>query len=98
MRSTNSRLGFPLSRVAAVALVLCLLTVSTPAAPRTVLSLATASYYSFLFWFHASRLPRLLQGRSLDSQRKQEKQADRNLKVSRIRISPENATVDLSDH
>jgi RHS repeat-associated protein len=66
---------------------------STPAAPQIIVSATAESFTGFLFWFHASRLARLIQGRGVPSQRKQEKQTDRDLKVIRLRISPENATV-----
>jgi hypothetical protein len=49
------------SRVASLALVVCLLSSSTPAAPQMIVALAKESSISFGFWFRASGLVRYRQ-------------------------------------
>src|SRR5258706_10616398 len=98
MSSTNSSGCFWLRRTATIALVLCLLTSSTPAAPQTIVFVARESVTSFAFWYHASGLWKLLQGQGVGKAKGQEKQGDRDANVSRIQIFPDDVTVDLSDH
>lgn len=93
MQSTNSTVRYRSSRLAAIALVLCLLTTSTPAAPATIVALATESTTSFGFWFRASGWGNLLQGRQPKVPK--ESQRDRNAKVSVIKIFPGDLTVQL---
>jgi len=85
------------SRAATIALVICLLTSSTPAAPQTIVAVAKESSTSFIFWFHANGLAELIQGRGIGNARGQEKQSDRDAKVTRVQIFPGEATIDLSD-
>src|SRR5690348_5486302 len=85
------------SRAATIALVICLLTSSTPAASQTMVAVAKESSTSFIFWFHANGLAKLFQGRDIGNARRQEKQTDRDAKVSRVQIFPGDATIDLSD-
>ena len=98
MSSTNSSGCFWLRRTATVVLVLCLLTSSTPAAPQTIALVAKESVTSFAFWYHASGLWKLIQGRGVGNARGQEKQADRDAKIDRAQVFPSDVTVDLSDH
>src|SRR5713226_444033 len=74
-------------------LMLTLLCSSTPAAPQTIVSVAKESSVSFLFWFRASGLAKLLQGQGIGNARGQEKQADRDAKVSRLQIFPGDVTI-----
>ena len=84
-------------RAISVGLTLSLMIASTPAAPQTIVALAKESSVSFLFWFHASGLAKLIQGRGIGKAKGQEKQADRDAKISRIQIFPNEATINLSD-
>src|SRR5712692_7150007 len=74
-------------------LMLTLLCSSTPAAPQTIVSVAKESSVSFLFWSRASGLAKLLQGQGIGNARGQEKQADRDAKVSRLQIFPGDVTI-----
>src|SRR5216684_2984079 len=72
--SSGERLRAPIAmRMASVALVLCLLSSSTPAAPETIVVLAKESSVGFLFWFRASGLAKLFQGQGVGNSRGQEK-------------------------
>src|SRR5258707_116086 len=81
--------------VASLLLILCLLSSSTPAAPQTLVALTRESSISFAFWFRASGLGKLIQGRGTSNARKQEKQTDRNAKVARLQIFPGDVTLQL---
>ena len=91
----NARL-FSLSRIASVALVISLLTTSTPAAPRTIVDFVDAQRTAFGFWYYSSGLSKLLQGRGAQNPQPAEKQSDRDARVDRIEISPNNVTIDLA--
>lgn len=95
MRSAKSSCWSGLGRTTTIALILCLLSTSTPAAPQTIVALAKESSISFAFWFRASGLGKLIQGRGTSNARKQEKQEDRNAKVARIQIFPGDITLQL---
>jgi RHS repeat-associated protein len=87
-----------LSHGLAIGIVLCLLTSSTPAAPQTIVALANESLFSFHFWFYNSGARKLLlQGQRGGAAKKQEKQSDRDAKISQIQIFPGNLTVDADD-
>src|SRR5260370_1218352 len=86
MPSVNSSFRSWINRGLTIALVLCLLTSSTPAAPETIVALARESSVSFAFWYQASGLAKFIQGRGVGSARAQEKQADRDAKISRLQI------------
>src|SRR2546422_859525 len=88
--SRNSVLG----RAITVSLILCLLSASTPAAPQTMVALTKEYRISLGFWYRASSLPKLIQGQSGNAKR-QEKQAERDAKVSRLQIFPGDLTVQL---
>ena len=85
------------SRGFAMVLVVCLLSSSTPAAPRTIVDVANATSVTLKFWYPNSWLAKLIQGQGNGKARKQETQAERDAKVSRLQILPENVVVDLSD-
>src|SRR5258708_36574480 len=57
------------SRAASVALVLCLLVSSTPAAPQTIAAFATEAQVSFTLWLHSSglatRVPSAIRNRNV---------------------------------
>jgi len=93
MHSTNSARCCVTVRATTIGLILCLLSTSTPAAPQTIVALAKESRISFAFWFRASGLAKLIQGQG--NANGQEKQSDRDAKVSRIQIFPGDLTVQL---
>jgi RHS repeat-associated protein len=83
-------------RLASVALVLCLLLSSTPAAPRIIVGVAQEWSVSFAFWLSAhgiaGKLYQTATGQD-PAPKAQEKQEDRDVRVSRIEIYPGNVTV-----
>lgn len=83
--------------MASVFLVICLLSVSTPAAPQTIVAVMKESSTSFAFWYNSSGLAKVIQNRGQGNARGQEKQADRDAKISRLQISPDNVTIDLGE-
>lgn len=85
-------------RAISIGLTLSLMIASTPAAPQTIVAVAKESSVSFLFWLHSSGLAKLTQDRDGGEAKEQEKQADRDVKVSRIQIFPGDVTIDLDDH
>lgn len=76
-----------------VALVISMLEVSTPAAPKTILLIAQDSSENFRFWAHASGLLALFQGNGNGKGKPQEKQKDRDDRVAYIQILPGDVTV-----
>lgn len=84
-------------RVGAILLALSLFSSSTPAAPRTIVDVASAATVTLKFWYPSSWLAALIQGQGNQRARKQETQAERDAKVSRLEILPENVVVDLDD-
>ena len=97
--SSATRPGYSLLRQAAtVTIAICLFSSSTPAAPQTIVEVAKESTISFAFWYRASGLAKLIQGQGLGNATAQEKQEDRDAKISRVQIFPGDVTVDLSDH
>ncbi len=87
----KSRLFLP-SRFASVALVVSLLTTSTPAAPRTIVDFVNEQRTELVFWYNANGIAKLFQGNS-GIARAQEKQSDRDARVSRIQVYPGDITV-----
>src|SRR2546430_3739919 len=81
-----------------IALVVCLLCSSTPAAPQTIVAVTNEASVSFLFWFHSNEIHKLLQGQGPGNGHAQEKQSDRDAKVTRLQIFPGDVTVDVNDH
>src|SRR6185369_11630322 len=86
-----------LGRIISIVLTLALFTSSTPAAPQTIVTLAKETSVTFLFWYNANGLAKFLQGQGVGPI-KQEKQKDRDARVTRLEISPTDVTIDLSDH
>ena len=80
-------------RAICIGLILSLLTVSTPAAPQTIVATAQEWRLSFGFWFRSSSLPKLIQGGNRN--RTQETQTQREEKIARVEIFPKNANVEL---
>jgi len=97
MRSINSACWSRLGRAATIGLILCLLSSSTPAASATIVALAKESSISLAFWFGASGLGKLIQGRGMSKAGNQEKQSDRNARVTRIHIFPGDVTLQLDE-
>jgi YD repeat-containing protein len=69
---------------------------STPAAPQTIIAAANDCSISFAFWFRASGLGKMMQGRG-PNPGAQEKQQDRNTIVNRIQIYPGDLTLHFED-
>ncbi|HWC76270.1 MAG TPA: hypothetical protein VG778_02350, partial [Blastocatellia bacterium] len=70
-------------------MILSLIAASTPAAtPTAIAAMAKESSVSLTFWYHSSGLAKLLQGLGSGKAKPQEKQSDRDAKVSRIQIFP----------
>jgi RHS repeat-associated protein len=86
-----------LTRVFSIVLSICLLSSSTPAAPKTILAIAEQQRTSWAFWYYSTGLSKLVQGRGAPTPQSQERQADRDAKVARLEISPANVTVDVAE-
>jgi len=84
-------------RIGSILVAVSLMSASTPAAPKTIIALAEQSRVSFAFWYHSSGLAKAIQGRGAPNPRAQERQADRDAKVSRLEIHPSNVSVDLAE-
>lgn len=95
MNSTTRRVRHSSVKFVTISTLICLLSTSTPAAPQTIVTVWNESAISFSFWYQASGLAKLLQGRG--KALGQEKQEDRDAKISRIQIFPGDVTVDVSD-
>ena len=93
-----ARLRFvSLNRVLSSVLVMCLLSGSAPAAPKTIVAMVEYQRTSFAFWYQSSGLSKLVQGRGVPVPPPQERQANRDAKVARLEISPANITVDPAE-
>ena len=86
-----------LRRLVSLLLTVCLLSSATPAAPQTIVALAKESSVSFAFWFNASGLAKAIQERGIGNTTAQEKQTDRDAKVTRLQIFPGDVTIDPGD-
>lgn len=90
-----------LSRALCLWLITSLLVTSTPAAPQTVMGMAADVSASLKFWFHQSgwdaTLRRAFLGQERPSPKPQEKQKDRDARVSRIEIYPGDVTVQVDE-
>src|SRR5215204_165727 len=84
-----------------VMLIVSLVATSAPAAPETIVALTKEYTVSLAFWFNASGWRKvasdLIQGRR-QSDPRQEKQEERNARISRIQIYPGKVTLDLGQH
>ena len=87
-----------MTRAISVVLIVSLMAVSTPAeAPAAIVALTKESSVSLACWSHTNGLSKSIQASGAGKEG-QEKQSDRDAKVSRIQIFPGDVTVDLSDH
>src|SRR2546430_3688822 len=84
-------------RAVAVALAICLLSSSTPAAPQVIVALASESKVSLAFWFNSGGLRKLIQGSGVGNARVQEKQSDRDARVASIKIFPRNIVLHVDE-
>ena len=84
-------------RVLSIVIALSLFTSSAPAAPRTVVDVTRESAISFYFWFHNSVFARLVQGQGIGLIKKQEKQADRDARISRLQIFPGDVKINMGE-
>ncbi|HJP91182.1 MAG TPA: hypothetical protein VJ875_04450, partial [Pyrinomonadaceae bacterium] len=98
MWSTFSAHRLTFRSIASAILVICLLSSSTPAAPQVITAVAHETNIAAVIWYHRSGLQKLLQGQSFGGAKEQERQTDREARVSRLEIFPKDPTVDLSDH
>src|SRR5437764_12634558 len=85
------------ARSLVILVVISLLSNSAPAAPQTIVGAANDWSTGALFWFNNSGLRKLIQRGPVNAAKKQEKQSDRDAKISQIQIFPGNLTVDLND-
>src|SRR5258705_6395640 len=89
------------TRFVSVVLVLSVVCNSTPAAPQTIVSVATEWGASLSLWMRADNFPgklyRTLTAQNLPAPKPQEKQEDRDALVSRIKIYPGDGTIDLGE-
>ena len=86
-----------MSYVLSSVLIVSLLLSSTPTAPQALVSVAHEANIGFVFWYHRSGLRKLIQDQDIGNTKEQEKQSERDSKVSRIEIFPKEAIVDLDD-
>jgi len=74
---------------------------STPAAPQTIVAVTTEWQASLSFWMRANNFPgklyRTLTAQNLPAPKSQEKQKDRDARISRVRIYPGDVTIDLGE-
>ena len=92
--------GHNFRRVLCVILVVSLLATSTPAASQTIVGLAGEWQSGLAFWLRGNGLPgrlrRALTGQNAD-RRPQERQEDRDARVTRLQIYPGDTTIGLDD-
>src|SRR3569832_463925 len=81
-------------RFVAIALVLSLLSNSTPAAPQIVVSLAKEESTTLSFWYNSGGLGRLVQGFRA-TPRTPKTQTNRKAKEAQHKNKPNNKTIDL---
>ncbi|HEV8368866.1 MAG TPA: hypothetical protein VGQ39_13010 [Pyrinomonadaceae bacterium] len=86
-----------LNRIVTIVLVICLLSSSSPAAPKTIVVIAEKQRTSWAFWYHSSGMSKFLQGLAVPLIQPQERQSERDAKVVRLEIYPSNVTVDLAE-
>ena len=85
-----------MSSLLSAALIFSMLLSSMPLAPKAAMEIGKETFISFVFWYHRAGVGKLLQGQFEDT-KEQEKQSERDAKVSRIEIFPKDPTVDVSD-
>ena len=89
-------LFFSIKPLCSAFLIFCVLSTSTPAAPRTIVDFVNDQRTELAFWYYSNGLSKLFQGRSAPNPQLPEKQSDRDAKVEHIEISPGNVTIDLA--
>jgi RHS repeat-associated protein len=86
-----------LSRALCLWLMITLLATSTPAAPQVAVGLASELNVSFAFWLRSSdvvtKIKRALFLQNRSSDKRQEKQKDRDARARRIQVHPGDVTV-----
>jgi RHS repeat-associated protein len=70
---------------------------STPAAPQTIVFVAKETSISAMFWYQNSSLAKLFQRWDVPRAKEQEKQTERDARVSRVEVFPKDVEVDLGD-
>src|ERR1041384_5419970 len=84
-------------RALCVLIALSLFTSSAPAAPRIIVDVTRESAISFTFWFSDSVFARLIQVQGIGRTKKQEKQADRDSRISRLQIFPGDVKINVGE-
>lgn len=96
---TLQRLDLQLTirRSVSLALLISLLSSSTVAAPQTLVGIAKETRAGVAFWFRVNDIANLLQGNRNRPEHKQEKQEDREARISRLQIYPGDLTMSLAE-
>ncbi|HKY41776.1 MAG TPA: hypothetical protein VJM50_01670, partial [Pyrinomonadaceae bacterium] len=84
-------------RVLSIVIALSLFTSSVPAAPRILVNVTRESALTFKFWFGNSFLAKLVQGQGIAVTRRQERQADRDARISRLQIFPGDVKLSMGE-
>ncbi|HJP95465.1 MAG TPA: hypothetical protein VJ875_26190, partial [Pyrinomonadaceae bacterium] len=87
-----------MSSLLPLALIVSVLLSSMPMAPQVIKAVAHETNIAAVIWYHRSGLQKLLQGQNFGGGKEQERQTEREARVSRLEIFPKDPTVDLSDH
>jgi RHS repeat-associated protein len=94
LAEVSRRFQRSLQRALGVTLVVSLLVTSTPAAAQTVVGVLGETKTSFAFWLRAKKLPgSLFESFSGGQRRTQEKQSERDSRVTRLQIFPNDVTI-----
>ena len=93
LAKVSGRLRRSLQRALGVTLVVSLLVTSTPAAAQTVVGVFGETKTSIAFWLRANNLPGSLFQSSGRPRKTQEKQSERDGRVTRLQISPSEVTI-----
>jgi RHS repeat-associated protein len=92
---------FSFKQLISLALVITLLSASTPAAPRVLIDLASELNVSLAFWLRSSgwaaTLSQMAAGREKPARKSQEKQTERDARVSRIQVYPGDVTLQVGE-
>lgn len=99
LRRSKGCCNLRLRQVLSVTLLLCLLTTTTPAAPKAVVEAGKEWKVSLVFWFYSSgfatTFAKLASLQSRPEITVQERQRDRDAKVKRIEIQPGSITLQV---
>jgi RHS repeat-associated protein len=83
-------------------LIVALLVTSTPMAAQTLVAVATNASTSLRFWFHQSgwhdTLQQAVSGQDKPSRKAQEKQKDRDARITRLEIAPGDVSIQVDEH